>query len=230
MSLPKDPTPRPADDAPDACCYGMMREGNQHSDDCDFRLISSHTPREVIDEEARKLGLDPDRVRAEGRSLVQAIFDARRGKRNQTDYERGHAAGREMAYRTVLAHLRASEERPSYKDTVKWLEGMLPGFQGGGIGTVTTPSGETIGVTEVELKPMGVQVEPPPTVGRIVHYYPPIPRDGYIGPYAAIITYKGEGGRVALSAFVPYDDVFITGNVPYALTPTPGCWSWPPRS
>lgn len=75
-----------------------------------------------------------------------------------------------------------------------------------------------------------------PTVGRIVHYqsygtpngeYLPLPR-------AAVITEVNEGqndGRnsVALCVLNP-TGLFFNTDVPFALTPTPGHWNWPPRA
>lgn len=72
-----------------------------------------------------------------------------------------------------------------------------------------------------------------PTVGRIVHYqsygtpggeYKPLPR-------AAVITEVSESQPflVGLCVLNPTGQ-FFNRDVPYALEPTPGHWSWPPRS
>ncbi len=82
-----------------------------------------------------------------------------------------------------------------------------------------------------------------PSIGRVVHYhaygtpggeYKPAPR-------AAIITevdrsicddthdFAGTMPRVALCILNP-TGMFFNTDVPYAAEPTPGHWSWPPRT
>ncbi|RPE27297.1 hypothetical protein [Kitasatospora cineracea] len=96
-----------------------------------------------------------------------------------------------------------------------------------------------------------------PTVGRIVHYHShgsPVLPDGtqrYASqPRAAIITavsahYPGTSAHpgdpgvpndgstypqlVSLAVLNP-TGLFFDDRVPYAEEPTPGCWSWPPRT
>lgn len=69
-----------------------------------------------------------------------------------------------------------------------------------------------------------------PSVGRIVHYhsygtpggeYKPMPR-------AAVIAEVFEGEECAVVVFNPGGLFF--NRCKYAETPTPGCWSWPPRT
>lgn len=86
---------------------------------------------------------------------------------------------------------------------------------------------------------------PAPTVGRIVHYQP-MPQtenDRYLSwtterdgqPWAAIITRVLPDGRVNLDLRKPIGmdderlDPASPGIYPFAETPTPGHWNWPPR-
>lgn len=89
----------------------------------------------------------------------------------------------------------------------------------------------------------------PPSIGRIVHYQSyGTPGGEYLPePRAAIITevhdYKvtrtlptnvGESGTVTMTSRVGLCVLNPTGqffnrDVPYADTPTPGHWNWPPR-
>jgi hypothetical protein len=63
-----------------------------------------------------------------------------------------------------------------------------------------------------------------PSIGRIVH----VQEDA--NAHAAIITAVHEDG-VSLTLFRPgYLPGYSVGHVPYAETPTPGHWSWPPRN
>lgn len=68
-----------------------------------------------------------------------------------------------------------------------------------------------------------------PTVGRIVHYH----RPGLLGaaPLAAIVTAADGSDRVSLVAFYPAEALQRhVHDVPFAATPTPGHWNWPPRA
>lgn len=69
-----------------------------------------------------------------------------------------------------------------------------------------------------------------PTVGRTVHYQSyGTPGGEYLPePRAAIVTEVGEGGSVGLAVLNP-TGLFFNLNVPFADTPTPGHWNWPPR-
>ena len=77
-----------------------------------------------------------------------------------------------------------------------------------------------------------------PTIGRIVHYQSfGTPGGEYLPETrAAIITEVHDDDPVPESG-VPYVGLcilnptgqFFNRNVRYAETPTPGCWSWPPR-
>ncbi|MGW4802987.1 hypothetical protein [Kitasatospora sp. NPDC004272] len=96
-----------------------------------------------------------------------------------------------------------------------------------------------------------------PTVGRTVHYHShgsPVLPDGtqrYTShPRAAIITavpaylraepydgcpngmldHEGKPMWLASLAVINPTGLFFDENVPYAEEPTPGCWSWPPRT
>lgn len=92
-----------------------------------------------------------------------------------------------------------------------------------------------------------------PTVGRIVHYHShgsPVQPDGtqrYTSqPRAAIVTAvpefladgpfagcdndgRAEPLQASLAVLNP-TGLFFDPAVPYAEEPTPGCWSWPPRT
>jgi len=73
-----------------------------------------------------------------------------------------------------------------------------------------------------------------PTVGRIVHYhsfgtpggeFKPLPR-------AAIVTQVNDDGTIGLCAINPTGLFFherCSAGGPDADSPTPGCWTWPPR-
>ena len=71
-----------------------------------------------------------------------------------------------------------------------------------------------------------------PSLGRIVHYKSQGSMTGAFEAetYSAIISRLPEAGGeiVGLTVFQPIG-VFYKGAVPYAETPTPGHWSWPPR-
>lgn len=76
-----------------------------------------------------------------------------------------------------------------------------------------------------------------PTIGRTVHYQSYGTPGGEYGsePRAAIITavFNGQDeetgdGFVSLAVLNP-TGLFFHQAVPYAETPTPGHWSWPPR-
>ena len=80
-----------------------------------------------------------------------------------------------------------------------------------------------------------------PTVGRSVHYQSyGTPNGEYLPePRAAVITeaqYMGEGEptpsevayRVSICVLNP-EGMFFNRGVPFAETPTPGHWNWPPR-
>lgn len=67
---------------------------------------------------------------------------------------------------------------------------------------------------------------PRPSVGRIVHFHPRVINPM---PEAAIVMYVHEdGSTVTLTAFTPVGPD-VEDAVPFAETPTPGHWSWPPR-
>jgi len=66
-----------------------------------------------------------------------------------------------------------------------------------------------------------------PSIGRIVHFQHPAQAGG---PIAAIITSVLEDDVVLLTAFMPSQlPGYVVKPVPFAETPTPGHWSWPPR-
>lgn len=71
-----------------------------------------------------------------------------------------------------------------------------------------------------------------PSVGRIVHYHSyGTPGGEYLPePRAAIITEVShqETREVGLCVLNPTGQ-FFNQEVPYADTPTPGHWNWPPR-
>jgi hypothetical protein len=83
-----------------------------------------------------------------------------------------------------------------------------------------------------------------PTIGRIVHYTPDPPRPAtFTGPWAALVVFvaditqasldpeENEMPLVNLSIFHPEGDVVIgRKGVRFTKAPTPGCWSWPPRT
>ena len=76
-----------------------------------------------------------------------------------------------------------------------------------------------------------------PTVGRIVHYYNLGDAEGRFPsaiPQASLVAFVhplDALGKVSLVVFYANDlggGFFTMPRVPYAVTPTPGCWSWPP--
>lgn len=72
-----------------------------------------------------------------------------------------------------------------------------------------------------------------PTIGRIVHYHSyGTPGGEFTKPRAAVVTAVNDNGTVDLFVMNP-TGVFLNRNVsaggPEAMTPTPGCWNWPPR-
>lgn len=72
-----------------------------------------------------------------------------------------------------------------------------------------------------------------PTVGRIVHYQSyGTPNGEYLpSPRAAIVTAIDESkkfGLVDICVLNP-TGMFFNQDVPFAETPTPGHWNWPPR-
>lgn len=78
-----------------------------------------------------------------------------------------------------------------------------------------------------------------PTVGRIVHYHSfGTPGGEYLPePRAAIVTQVHDNSTVPEHG-VPYvglavlnpTGMFFNEVVPFAQTPTPGHWGWPPRA
>lgn len=76
-----------------------------------------------------------------------------------------------------------------------------------------------------------------PSIGRIVHYQSfGTPGGEYLPePRAAIITAVPDSawGRanqgVSLCVLNP-EGMYFNQHVPYADSPTPGHWSWPPRN
>lgn len=75
-----------------------------------------------------------------------------------------------------------------------------------------------------------------PTISRIVHYQSyGTPGGEYLpAPRAAIITacnpWPEETGALDVSLCVLNPTgMFFTDRVPFAETPTPGHWNWPPR-
>lgn len=74
--------------------------------------------------------------------------------------------------------------------------------------------------------------QPAPSVGRIVHYQSyGTPGGEYLPePRAAIITTVAEDPTVYVGlAVLNPTGMFFNERVPYAETPTPGHWNWPPR-
>lgn len=67
----------------------------------------------------------------------------------------------------------------------------------------------------------------PPSVGRMVHYYP-MGAD-IVQPQAAIIAGIEPGERVTLHVFPPDGDSRRERGVAYSEGAQPGAWSWPPR-
>lgn len=70
-----------------------------------------------------------------------------------------------------------------------------------------------------------------PSIGRIVHYqaYGTPGGEHKSAPRAAIITEVGPADAVGLCVMNP-TGLFFNREVPYSYEPTPGCWSWPPRT
>lgn len=67
-----------------------------------------------------------------------------------------------------------------------------------------------------------------PSVGRMVHYYPPEGQGG--GFYAAIIVQVNSGGmNVELATFGP-NSLYFQHGVEFSPEPKPGHWSWPKRA
>lgn len=73
-----------------------------------------------------------------------------------------------------------------------------------------------------------------PSIGRIVHYqsygtpggeYLPEPRAAVI---SEVFDQDDNPGGVSLVVLNP-SGLFFNQDVPYAETPTPGHWNWPPR-
>ncbi|MBF6138115.1 hypothetical protein IU501_34670 [Nocardia otitidiscaviarum] len=84
---------------------------------------------------------------------------------------------------------------------------------------------------------------PTPSIGRIVHYqslggkdgtFPPEPRAAIITGIPAHVTDEsdqpdsGYEQAVHLAVINP-TGMYFNQTVPYADTPTPGHWNWPPR-
>lgn len=76
-----------------------------------------------------------------------------------------------------------------------------------------------------------------PSIGRVVHYQSyGTPGGEYLPqPRAAIITtvhvdpINGSHDVVGLCVLNP-TGMFFNDDVSFADVPTPGCWSWPPRT
>lgn len=70
-----------------------------------------------------------------------------------------------------------------------------------------------------------------PTIGRIVYYYSRGSADGIFQsePRAAMVTAVNDNGTDASLAVLHPSGLFFDSDVPYSPTPSPGCWSWPPR-
>jgi hypothetical protein len=73
-----------------------------------------------------------------------------------------------------------------------------------------------------------------PTVGRIVHYhsygtpggeFPSTARAAVV----AAVPAPDDGSLTADLVVLNPEGLFFNHRVPFAETPTPGCWSWPPR-
>lgn len=81
---------------------------------------------------------------------------------------------------------------------------------------------------------------PSPTLGRIVLYHPK-PEDGIgVYPHAALVTWPDMGdGMIRLTVFLAdpvevdgrkYGTAFMPVMALPADEPTPGRWTWPPRT
>lgn len=100
-----------------------------------------------------------------------------------------------------------------------------------------TPDSERITLSDEAVKL--ISAPPAPSIGRVVHYQSyGTPGGEYLPePRAAIITEVGSeqpaanykpAGAVGLCVLNP-TGLFFNRDVPYADTPTPGHWNWPPR-
>jgi hypothetical protein len=74
--------------------------------------------------------------------------------------------------------------------------------------------------------------EQKPSIGRIVHYLRPVSL-GHVqreSPVPAVIT-KTETDDATCHLYIMSDlfGCYFELSVPYAESPTPGHWSWPPR-
>jgi hypothetical protein len=75
-----------------------------------------------------------------------------------------------------------------------------------------------------------------PSIGRIVHFYPPqaTPGDGDVA-WAALITCVNPRARqepdngISAAVFLPSGTAMAYPFIPFSDTPKPGHWSWPPR-
>ncbi len=77
-----------------------------------------------------------------------------------------------------------------------------------------------------------------PSIGRIVHFVPPRDCKGEstLEAYASMISKVNGFGlpglpaeeTVELVTFGP-NSLYFQHQVPFAASPTPGCWSWPPK-
>lgn len=69
-----------------------------------------------------------------------------------------------------------------------------------------------------------------PSIGRIVHYqkYGTPGGEHKAEPSPAVITKVEEDGSTC-HLFVMNPNGLYFNKTPFAETPTPGCWSWPPK-
>lgn len=88
----------------------------------------------------------------------------------------------------------------------------------------------------LDMRPVIVQDDRmTPTVGRIVHYYPTTDTM-WPGPLAALVTKvppdetpkRATAIRLRITAPDKADDIDVDAE--YSSDPTPGCWTWPPRT
>lgn len=79
---------------------------------------------------------------------------------------------------------------------------------------------------------MSEEGKPPPiTVGRIVHYKTRSEKgEGRTDALAAIVVWVNPDGTPNLEVWSYLGGSFFMESVPFANSPTPGHWSWPPRS